>query len=397
MISLDGAPAAVSVYPDTAVMTAHVTGIVPTDKITYHDGTLIITDPRGATVYAHTPRYRGRGNSTWAAPKKPFKVRSLDRLQTPFGFAPSRDWAFMADYYDPACIRSSLGFEIYRRATGRWAPHSRHIWLDWAAGPKGLYRYSETTDLQVGRVDFRAMEDTDITGNALTGPYYLETDEAFDSPGFRTSLQTPTMYDSPEVLGIPAQEAYISSWTEAAETALITGTAAEIAAHFDLDSWVDWYLLMEFVRNDDASWFKSCKWVKDQDSPNGVGKAVAVAPWDLDLTIGIKWNASTSPTGWDVRLNPYVDQEGGRPNWMYYLWNRWPDFRDACQSRWTSSFAPTIAGIEGFHARWSEAIEPLIIADRAIWHGGVPLDGANQFSGIQQWMEDRLAWITANL
>lgn len=396
-VSLGGAPALIDVLPGAPLLTATVTGPVPVDKVTYQDGTLLITDSRGGVIYQHTPRYRGRGNTTWGAPKRPFKVRSLNRQQTPFGFAPSRDWAFMADYYDQSYMRSVLGFEIYRRATGRWAPHSRHIWLDWEDGPQGLYRYSETADLQAGRVDFRQMSNTDTTGNALTGPYYLETDDYFDSPGFRTSRNTPVIYDAPKVLGVSEQEAYIPAWVQATEDALVTSTEAEIAARFDLGSCVDWYLLMEFVRNDDASWFKSCKWVKDQDSPAGTGKVVMVAPWDLDLTLGQKWNDPISPIGWDVRAPPFADGSSGRPNWMYYLWDRWPAFRSACQARWAASFAPTIAGIDDFHAKWAESIAPLVPGDRALWYSGTPQPTADQRPAIQQWMDERAAWITANL
>ena len=399
MITLGGTAAVAEILPGGSPLYANVTGMVPTDKETYQDGTLAITDARGGVVYAHTPRFKGRGNTTWGAPKKPFKVRSLDRLQRPFGFAASRDWAFMADWFDESYLRTAVGFELYRRATGRWAPHSRHVWLDWegATTAGGLYRYSETVDVQVGRVDIRKMDEGDIASNALTGPYFVETDDYYDSPGFQSALGTPVMWDTPEE-PTAEQIAYMKAWTDATEAILLTGTAEQIAARIDLDSFVDWYLLMEFVRNHEARWFKSIKWMKDQDAPNGTGKAVMLSPWDMDLTLGQAWNEPSEPTGWDVRVGAYSGDSGsGRPNWFGLLWERWPAFQVACAERWESAFAPAIDDLWPWLDAVAEQIAPRIVGDRAMWYSGTTQPTMHTAAAIKAWMQTRAAWITANL
>lgn len=400
-ITLGGDPAVANIITETAPLVAHVTGTVPVDKGVYQDGTLDIVAAGGRVLYSHTPRYKGRGNSTWGAPKKPFKVRSLDRLQSPFGYAASRDWAFMADWFDESYLRSVVGFELYRRATGRWAPHSRHIWLDWpgATTAGGLYRYSETVDVQAGRVDIRKMAATDSTGNLLTGPYFVETDDYYDSAGFKSALGTPVMWDTPEVLA-PEQVAYMTAWVDATETALLSGTPAEIAARIDMDSFVDWYLLMEFVKNWEGRWYKSIKWMKDQAPPNGTGKAVMQTPWDMDLTLGRSWAGGTDDpaTGWAVRNGAYAGgAASGRPNWFYLMWERWPDFRTACRARWASAFAPALADMWPWIADVAESINEYIAPDRARWYGGRPLPVGHTVEWITQWMQTRLTWMTANL
>lgn len=382
---------------DTNYFTATMSGTPPVDTDTYtEDCTLEITDKFGNVRYAHNPRMRGRGNSTWAAPKKPFKVRSRDRLQRPFHYSSSRDWALMADWFDQSYSRTSIAFEIYRRATGRWAPRSQHVWLDWPEASSiagGLYRYSETMDLQANRVDFRAMEETDIAGNALTGPYFVETDDYYDSAGFRSVLDTPVIWDSPEANA--EQAAYMESWTNEAEAALVSGTAANISNYLDMPSFVDWYLIQELARNNDARWFKSIKWVKDQDSPNGTGKAIMVSPWDLDLSMGNSWSGAVAPTGWNTRLGPAVPETTGRPNWMYYAWERWPGFQDAVVARWESAFVPAVGTLRPWLARLQESIEPFIEADRALWHAGSQHPN-NTIPGVMLWVDDRMAWMDSN-
>lgn len=396
-ITLGGGSASASVDPP-GVYTAYATGTFPTDKVVYQDGTLDIFDPAGPLVYSHTPRFRGRGNSTWGAPKKPLKVRSLDRLQTPFGFPESRDWALMADYFDQSFIRSDVGFELARRATGRWAPRSRPVRLFWNNVYQGLYRYSETVDVQVGRVDIRAMKSSDITGNALTGPYLLEVNNPLDDDGFYTSRGTPVLYDVPDVLGIPEQEAYIAGWVEQLETAIVAGTEAEFLALIDLPSWVDWYLLQEALRSVDSDWKKSCKWFKDQDAPVGTGKAVLWPPWDFDLTIG---NTSIEgqgidPYGWTTRAAANATQ-GTYPNWLWHVWQKSPTFRAAARAAWTERFAPAMAGLGKYIDTRAAAVAPHIAADRALWRSGTPLPAMHAHANMKTWITARAAWITANL
>ena len=42
---------------------------------------------------------RGRGNSTWRAPKKPYKIKLDDRANL-FGMGANRHWVLIANYYD---------------------------------------------------------------------------------------------------------------------------------------------------------------------------------------------------------------------------------------------------------------------------------------------------------
>lgn len=394
--ALGDTPAIGGVVTHGGPYTAYATGTIPTDTETYQDGSLSILDSGDVEVYAHTPRFRGRGNSTWAAPKKPYKVRSLNREQRPFAFAPSRDWALMADYYDQSYIRSSVAFEIARRATGRWAPMSRPVRLFWNGTYAGLYRYSETVDVQAGRVAIRGMEDEDTAGNALTGPYLLEVNNPPDSPGFFTSRGTPVMYDSPDVDGVAEQEAYIQAWTETLETALVTGTEAEILALIDLPSWVDWYLLSESTRQIDSDWQKSCRWYKDQDAPEGTGKAILWPPWDYDLSLGLGWESTTSPEGWATRESATAG-ESTHPNWLWYLWERCAAFRAETREAWDEKYVPVLIGIGEYIDSQSELIAPLVSADRALWHGGTTQPQAHTAAWIKDWLSDRSAWITANL
>lgn len=375
-------------------LTAYVTGTMPGDKVTYRTGTIEIYNADDLLVYSHNPKFRGRGNTTGGLPKKPYKVRSQDRRQRPLNYPASRDWALMADYNDQSYLRTTVAFHLAHQATGRWAARSRHMRLVWNDSPQGLYRYSETVDVQRGRVDIREMDEGDIEGNSLTGPYFVETSHEFDNPGFLTANETPVMYDTPDG-AVPQQAAYIEAWTNTLESALLASDESAILALIDLQSWVDWYLLFEFTANTEGRWFKSCKWMKDQDSPNGSGKMVLWPPWDFDLSLGINADSPTphSPQGWLIQNgpNPY------HPNWLALIWSKSSTFRAACAATWTENYLPALATLGAFIDTTHAEIAPFIAEDRALWFEGATVADLHTTAWVKDWMNDRAAWITANL
>ena len=65
-------------------------------------------------------KIKGRGNSTWSAPKKPYKLK-FDKKVDLFGDGAAKTWTILANYYDKSQIRNYLAFggmsvllQIYR-------------------------------------------------------------------------------------------------------------------------------------------------------------------------------------------------------------------------------------------------------------------------------------------
>ena len=54
---------------------------------------------------------RGRGNTTWTYPKKPFKIK-LDEEASILGLAPEKDWILLANYLDGTHLLNAVGMKI---------------------------------------------------------------------------------------------------------------------------------------------------------------------------------------------------------------------------------------------------------------------------------------------
>ena len=56
-------------------------------------------------------RIKGRGNSTWGMPKKPYRIK-FDEKTNLFGNGENKDWTLIANYCDPSQIRNYLAYSI---------------------------------------------------------------------------------------------------------------------------------------------------------------------------------------------------------------------------------------------------------------------------------------------
>lgn len=54
---------------------------------------------------------RGRGNSTWGAPKKPYKIK-FDSKQDLLDMGKSKEWALMANSMDPTAMKNRITYEL---------------------------------------------------------------------------------------------------------------------------------------------------------------------------------------------------------------------------------------------------------------------------------------------
>lgn len=84
-------------------------------KTTYVKGNLKIKQYlTGDSLYGGEIEIRGRGNSTWNFPKKPYKIK-LNKKAGLLGMNESKQWILLANYADKSLIRNEVGFELSRR------------------------------------------------------------------------------------------------------------------------------------------------------------------------------------------------------------------------------------------------------------------------------------------
>ncbi len=109
------------------------------------------------TLYDGIMEIRGRGNTTWSHPKKPYKMK-LDEKTDIFGFGANKHWVLLANYTDEAHMRNKLAYDLSGEM-GMPYMQSVHVDLILNGEYKGTYQFCEQVKISKARVNIHDWED----------------------------------------------------------------------------------------------------------------------------------------------------------------------------------------------------------------------------------------------
>ena len=283
------------------------------DKKNYVKGTVVIEDP--AEMYWDTPRVefkmtkdgiRGRGNSTWDMPKKPYKLK-FDSKVSIFGLGEDKEWVLLANYADKTLLRNVVAMKLSEIVGMPWTPAMLPVEVYLNGSYLGCYTFSEHKKVSKHRVDLDIVGESDNSGDAVTGDYYMEIEQNQDETTcFYTQVcGIPMMFSDPEV-PTDAQLQYVKDYFRQAETALrssnFTDPAAGWQKYIDIETFAKAYLVNELTKNIDGNMRKSSFITKKKNE-----KLQMYHLWDYDLALGNcnylddEFGASDGPEGWFIK------------------------------------------------------------------------------------------------
>ena len=120
-------------------------------------GAMALISPDGTVDHADTLRQlRGRGNSTWKEPKKPYQFKlenRADLLRTGVKSERNRTWVLLADHMDPTFLHNRIAMDLALEMGMEETSHSEHVDLYYDGEYRGLYLLSEKVEVGEGRLD----------------------------------------------------------------------------------------------------------------------------------------------------------------------------------------------------------------------------------------------------
>ncbi len=270
--------------PLLTINTVGATPIVVEDD--YIDGTMTISDPANPSYnYSGTLEVKGHGNSTWAEPKKPYRL-NLDTKAPLLGMTSDSNWILLANYDDKTMLRNDVSFQMSQLIGMAWTPHSAFVEVMLNGQYEGTYQLTEKVEVSKARLNIGSIDSTDNSGTDLTGGYLGEIDHyngetlmLTDSVGLPVGLADP---DPPTT----AQAAY---WTNAFTTAegvlynpnFLDPTTGWQSA-WDITSCVRYFIVEELAGNQDEDDWSSDYFYKPRSDPKFYRGPV----WDMDVTFG---------------------------------------------------------------------------------------------------------------
>ncbi len=338
-------------------------------------------------------KVRGRGNSTWNLEKKPYRLK-LDSKSKVLGMTSDKDWALLANHTDKTMLRNAVALCLGRVMGMAYTPAAHHVEVRLNNDFLGLYQLVEHVKVADHRVNI---------GAAATSPddvdagFFLEIDARLDETHWFRSLNMRPYTVKSDVLDA-VQVTRIRDVVNAMESALFGSDhrdpAIGYAAHLDVEALVDFYLINEYLRNNDA--FYSSTFVY-----KGRGGKLTFGPlWDFDLAAGnVKFNDNASPIGWWLRepsnVNAsYIKQLLTDPVFEQHVKARWQHLRQqlpALQAYIQQSAEVLQASQARNFQRWDVLNTPISPSPLAL--GSYEAE----VSHLRTWLAQRAVWMDEQL
>jgi chitodextrinase len=376
--------------PHVVVNTAASVPVTSTEV--YVNATMTIN---GQDAYSGPLTIKGRGNTTWGAPKKPYRLK-LATAAALLGMPEEKDWVLLANYYDPISLRTAVAMDIGSRIPGNgWVPRMRFVEFTLNGVFQGIYQLGEQAEFGVTKTNASATKATATTGLGLTGAYSLEVDQRLESGtdiGFRTTLKNlPVVMDSPDGT-VPEQKAYIQQWMNDFETVLFgpnwLDPVVGYARLIDAPSFIGWYLVNELMKNVDSNFYSSCKLYKTADTATVPGKLFFGPLWDFDRSLGF---SGMTPQDWWVRVSTEASHPGAI--WIDRMMGD-PTFWAALVAQWNLLVTAMTTGdtVNALIDRLTDRLSFATARDKRLWT--YTADNPVLGDAAKSWLAQRIAWLS---
>lgn len=420
-----------------------------TSKEVYKHGTATLSNCHEKFAFENVGvNIRARGNSTFGAPKKPFRLK-FDKKQEMLGLNGGRaykSWVLMADYYDGSMLRTFGTFKFAKALmeSKYYSSDCTHVEVYLNGEYRGVYLLCEQTQMNRGRVDIPEKEDGDTSlehgylmigvGGQADEPELINipidlhiTDRTgqtryYHSINFTLSGGTYTgeqkAYVSRYVAGVfqvIGKAVYDYEYYDLDRDGNLTRkrhfewakTDEErqietVSAVFNIESAVSMCILDEICKNLDAMAFN----MYVDLSPEGDGVLTLAAPWDFDFSMAnTHYSTTHSYTGFYA--TNFSESEGVRVNFLYVLLGRIPWFEDMIREQWQANYTELKTVVTEMisvnHAydaafnrdwdRWGKPIHRNLIHHHSTADLSTFSEHADAGTFVTDWLTMRLWWL----
>jgi hypothetical protein len=262
-----------------------------TSKEDYIEGNLKFIGKDFTDPYYHKKiKIRGRGNYTWSKPKKPFQIK-FDKKNSFLDLKKDKKWILLANYTDKTMLRTAIAFEMGYLSNLAWTPKYDFLEVFLNNDHYGTYQVTEK------------IEEDDNRVNIGKNGYLIEVDQPNTDPDdilFRTP-RSLFRVKSPDLTEGSYEYNYIKNYVNRVEKVLYGSSFNDEKSGYktliDIDSFVDWYIINEISKNNDAAFYSSCYMTLVP------GEKLKMGPiWDFDISFGnSRQNDNENPKGFWIK------------------------------------------------------------------------------------------------
>jgi len=224
-----------------------------------------------ADISAIKTRIRGRGNSTWGLPKKPYRLK-LDKSASILGLAPAKDWVLLANYRDYTFMTNAVAMKIGKQLGMPFTHDIIPVDVTVNGVYRGNYNLTQQVEVHENRV------------NVGEGGVLWELDSYFDEEWqfMSNKSKLPVMLKDPKVQSNSQFEEWVREFNLFDELLYAKKFPKnEYSDLLDKQQFVNFLIVNMFIGNNEINHPKSVFMHKK----NG-GKYTMGPLWDFDYGFG---------------------------------------------------------------------------------------------------------------
>ncbi|MBQ8047145.1 MAG: CotH kinase family protein [Prevotella sp.] len=260
---------------------------------------------------------RGRGNTTWQLPKKLYQIK-FKEAESLFEMPVSKKWVLLANYTDKTQLRNEIAFYMGRQLSNlSWTPRSQFVEMVLNGQYNGTYQLTEKIFVDPEHVDVGSDGFLlEIDSNAHDDEVTFSIDH----------IKQPINVKEPAIAAGDASYNYITNYLSEADKALygsdFTDPENGWRKWIDEESFIDWYIINEIAKNNDAIFLSSCYMHLKR------GEKLKMGPlWDFDIAFGnVNYNENYMTEGFWVKYSNWYNRFFQDPSFVSKVKERYAYF-----------------------------------------------------------------------
>ena len=314
---------------------------------------------------------KGHGNSTWQGDKRPFQIKFAKKTEL-FGGVSARKWILVANDFDASQLRNSVAFYLGRMINVQYMKGGGFAELIINDEYQGLYYAAPKVEIGKDSVDIRS--DYGILME-LDNLYGYENNCYYSGEKMCFIVSDAVNSDNETI----AAKDFVESFDEL-ERATKLGDYESVREIIDIDSFVRYYILNEFVVNPDAY---VSSWYMYRDGPDD---KIHVGPgWDYDFAFGNRnwiWNTADNFYSPELDMVREFDAMGGsfyldgeliekKPDYsisrVVIRLMKMPEFKEEVRRIYNETLRGHKAELVDFIHRQAKAIKSAVLRNNKKW------------------------------
>jgi spore coat protein CotH len=292
-----------------------------------------------------------------------------------FGLTKAKSWVLLANASDETMMRNIIAFEMGQRFGLPYTNHYIPVEVVINGKYQGSYVLTEQVQTGKGRVDI----DEDAG-------FLVELDSSYDEePKFRTSkIPFPVMIKSPETIINGTADNFVKTSLNGFIDTLFAGSFPDNGYRdmIDMDTFVNYIMIQEFMRNTDFWSLRSVYMYKD----SAVGSKIRMGPlWDFDNTIGNP-NERIPDSGEDYTQLGEI---------FFGRFFKDPVFRARYKELWDAHYNVIATDMLSFIDTEAAKLADSYRMNYYMWHGTYPAaaDYTNIINDLKTWWNTRVMFM----